>query len=49
MFLWRDPPQRLDAGEGAPNDVLEAGFVTLEEEVGIFAGHGAAGTDQTTR
>jgi hypothetical protein len=44
--LWRDPSQRLDAGEGAPNDVLEAGFVTLEEEVGILAGHDVAGMDQ---
>ena len=38
----------LDAGKGAPNDVLEASFVTLEEdvEVGIVTGQGAAGIEQ---
>jgi hypothetical protein len=37
FFLRLDPTQGLGAGEGAPNDVLEAG---------ILAGQGAAGMDQ---
>jgi hypothetical protein len=46
FFLRLDPTQGLDAVEGAPNDVLEAGFLALEEEVGVFAGEGAAGPGQ---
>jgi hypothetical protein len=48
FFLWSDATQGLDAGEGAPDDVLEAGFVTLEEEVevGILAGQRAAGMEE---
>ncbi|MDP2999593.1 MAG: hypothetical protein Q8N47_19035, partial [Bryobacterales bacterium] len=48
IFLWSDATQSLDAGEGAPDDVLEAGFVTLEEEVevGILAGQRSAGMEQ---
>jgi hypothetical protein len=46
--LWPGATQGLDAGEGAPDDVLEAGFVTLEEEVevGILAGQCAAGMEE---
>ena len=47
-FFFVDLAQGADAGEGAPDDVLEASFVTLEEEVevGILAGQGAAGMEQ---
>lgn len=41
--------QGLDAGEGAPDDVLEVSFATLEEVLKewIFAGQGAEGIMQT--
>jgi hypothetical protein len=47
-FFFADLAQCPDAGEGAPDDVLEAGFVTLEEEVevGVLAGQSAAGMEQ---
>jgi hypothetical protein len=47
-FLWSDATQGFDAGEGDADDVLEAGFVTLEEEVevGILAGQRATGVEQ---
>ena len=46
--MWSDATQSLDAGEGAPDDGLEADFVTLDEEVevGIFSGQRAAGVEQ---
>ncbi len=48
IILWSDATQGVDASEGAPDDVLEAGFLTLEEEVevGILAGQRAAGVEQ---
>jgi hypothetical protein len=48
LFFFAGLAQGPDAGERAPDDVLEAGFVTLEEdvEVGILAGQVSAGMDQ---
>ena len=45
-FLWADSTRGLDAGEGALDEVLEVGFVKLQEGVEISAGQGAAGMEQ---
>jgi hypothetical protein len=47
-FFFAGLTQGLDAGEGAPDDVLEVSFATLEEVLKewIFAGPGAEGIMQ---